>query len=253
MSRGMRVRLTRWAVVAAFLALLEVAPRAGLGDTITLIPLSEMVSRLFSLAVGGQLTQHILATVTEFLLSFVAAAVTGVSLGYVLWRFGRLRRALNPYLTTYYAIPVFAFYPLLLAIFGANLVPIVLIAWAWAVVAVILNTALGLAEIPSVLHKLGKAMRLPLPTRVFRILLPASAPYLFTGLKLDVVYSLIGVIASEFILSTRGLGYLVSNAYTNFATADMYAAILLIVVLALVLTSFLNRVESRVRRHVASH
>lgn len=253
MSRSMRVRLTRWAVVIAFLALLEIAPRAGLGDAITFIPLSEMVSTLFHEAVTGSLNQHIAATALEFLLSFAASAVTGVLFGTLLWRFARLRRALNPYLTTYYAIPVFAFYPLLLAIFGANIVPIVLIAWAWAVVAVTLNTALGLAEIPPVLHRVGRSMRLPLRTRFYRILLPAAAPYVFTGLKLGVVYSLIGVIASEFILSTHGLGYLVSNAYTNFATAEMYAAILLILVLALLLVAILNRLESRARRHVASH
>lgn len=250
MTRELRVRLSRWVLVGAFLGLLEVAPRAGLGDAITLIPLSEMLSTLARLTVSGELAPHFLATMTEFVVSFAAAAITGTALGILLWRFAGVRRALNPYLTTYYAIPIFAFYPLFIAVFGANIIPIVLIAWAWAVVAVVLNTALGLAEIPEVLHKLGRVMGLSLPDRIFRILLPASAPYLFTGLKLAVVYSLIGVIASEFILSTRGLGYLVSYAYTNFHTADMYAAILLILVLALVLTSLLSRLETRVRKHV---
>lgn len=249
MSRDLRVRLCRWALVLAFFGLLEIAPRVGFGDAITLIPLSQMLTTLVALAASGQLTPHVLATLTEFLLSFAAAAVTGTASGLVLWRFTGLRKALNPYLTTYYAIPIFAFYPLFLAIFGANIIPIVLISWAWAVVAVVLNTAIGLDEVPPVLHKLGRAMNMSARKRIFRILLPASAPYLFTGLKLAVVYSLIGVIASEFILSTQGLGYLVSNAYANFRTAELYAAILLILASSVILTSFVNRLESRVRRH----
>jgi NitT/TauT family transport system permease protein len=250
MKDATRVRLTRWAIVLAAIAALEILPRVGLGDAITLIPLSEIAREFFVLLSDGELTPHLLATGGAFVLSFLLAAVTGVPLGFLLWRYQPLKRTLDPYLTTYYAIPIFAFYPLLLAILGFNLLPIVAISWLWAVVAVVLNTAIGFGEVPEVLIKVGRSMNLSRWQILSRIFFPAAVPHIFTGLKLGMVYSLIGVIASEFVLSTRGLGYLVSYSYANFATAAMYSAIIVILVLAILLNSALNRIERRLYEHV---
>jgi NitT/TauT family transport system permease protein len=243
------VRLTRWAVIIAAVATLEIVPRVGLGDAITLIPLSKIVPEFFELLSDGDLTPHLLSTGGAFVLSFLLAGVTGVPLGYLLWRYEPLKRTLDPYLTTYYAIPIFAFYPLLLAIFGFNILPVVVISWAWAVVAVVLNTAIGFGEVPQVLIKVGQSMNLSRWQLLSRIFFPAAVPYVFTGLKLGMVYSLIGVIASEFVLSTQGLGYLVSYNYTNFRTAAMYSAIFLILFLAILLNWALNGIERRLYEH----
>ena len=243
------VRLTRWAVIIVAVAALEIVPRAGLGDAITLIPLSRIVPEFFELLADGELIPHLLSTGGAFVLSFLLAGVTGVPLGYLLWRYEPLKRTLDPYLTTYYAIPIFAFYPLLLAIFGFNILPVVVISWAWAVVAVVLNTAIGFGEVPRVLIKVGQSMNLSRWQLLSRIFFPAAVPYVFTGLKLGMVYSLIGVIASEFVLSTRGLGYLVSYNYTNFRTAAMYSAMFLILFIAILLNWALNSIERRLYEH----
>ena len=249
MSEATKVRLTRWAVILGAIAALEIFPRVGFGDAITLIPLSEIVPELFELLIGGELTEHLLATGGAFFLSFMLAAITGVPLGYLLWRYSIVKRTLDPYLTTYYAIPIFAFYPLLLAILGFNIWPIVAISWAWAVVAVVLNTSIGFGEVPRVLVRVGQSMNLSRWQILTRIFFPAATPYIFTGLKLGMVYSLIGVIASEFVLSTRGLGYLVSYSYTNFQTAAMYSAMFLILALAILLNWALNSIERRLYSH----
>lgn len=249
MTYATRVQLTRWGIILAALVALEVLPRLGVGGAITLLPLSEILAELFEIVAEGEMTEHLLATGGAFFLSFVLAGLTGVPLGFLLWRYTGLRRTLDPYLTTYYAIPIFAFYPLLLAVLGFNIWPVVVISWAWAVVAVVLNTAIGLAEVPEVLIKVGKSMNLNRRQVLGRIFLPAAVPYIFTGLKLGMVYSLIGVIASEFVLSTKGLGYLVSYNYTNFRTSAMYAALLVIVLLAFALNAALNLVERKLYSH----
>lgn len=249
MSYSTKVKATRWAVILACIAALELLPRAGLGDAITLIPLSEILPELFEMLTSGEMTPHLLATGGAFFLSFLLAGLTGVPLGYLLWRYRPIKRTLDPYLTTYYAIPIFAFYPLLLAVLGFNIWPIVAISWAWAVVAVVLNTAIGFGEVPRVLIRVGQSMNLSRWQILSKIFFPASVPYIFTGLKLGMVYSLIGVIASEFVLSTRGLGYLVSYNYTNFRTATMYSAMFLILALAILLNWALNRTERRLYKH----
>lgn len=249
MSEGARVRLARWAVILAAVTALEVIPRSGLGDAITLIPLSEIIPEFFELLVEGELTPHLVATGGAFVLAFLLAAATGIPLGFLLWRYRLLKRTLDPYLTTYYAIPIFAFYPLLLAVLGFNILPVVVISWAWAVVAVVLNTAIGLGEVPEVLVKVGRSMNLSRWKVLSRIFFPAAVPYVFTGLKLGMIYALIGVIASEFVLSTKGLGYLVSYNYVNFATAAMYSAMFLILFLAILLNWALSAIERRLYAH----
>ena len=241
----MKVRAVRWGLIAVCLLALELIPRLGLVNPIALVPLSEMVWQLWLLLTDGILGSHIVRTLTSIVAAGVLAVVTGLPLGVLLWRLDRVKRVLAPYMTTYYAIPIFAFYPLFIAIFGLSAMPVIIIAWAWAVVAIVLNTMIGLDEVPEVLVKVGRSLRLS-PWRMFtRIYFPAATPYIFTGFKLAASYTVIGVIASEFIQAESGVGWFVGFSYNNFAIQNMYAAILLILAFAVLVNSLLLRLERR--------
>lgn len=243
-----RVLLVRVAIVALVLAVVEALPRLGVVDPLTLVPLSEMTEQLVVLLSAGVLTPHLMSTGSMVIAAFVLACVSGMLGGYVLWRSPRTYRVLDPYLTSYYAMPFFAFYPVLVAIFGLSRTPIILIAWAWAVVAVVVGTVGGLRKIPVVYHKVARVYRLSRWQSFRRVYVPAAAPLVFNGVKLALSYSIIGVIASEFILAPNGLGWLVSYNYENFAVAQMYAVMLLIVVFTVVLTSVIGIVQRRLQR-----
>ena len=75
--------------------------------------------------------------------------------------------------------------------------------------------------------------------------LPAAAPHLFTGGKLAVSYAFIGVIASEFILAPAGLGRVISDAYTDFNNRQMYALMLLLIIVATIVNMLLHVVDQR--------
>ena len=75
------------------------------------------------------------------------------------------------------------------------------------------------------------------------VTLPCAAPYVLTGVKLAVAYSLIGVIGAEFIMSRGGMGYEISFAYTNFDNATMYPLILLILAVSIAINAALSRWE----------
>ena len=245
MNEAGRVRAVRWGLIVAFVVALEVIPRLGLVNPIALVPLSEMVWQLWPLISDGILGSHIARTLTSIVVAGALAVVTGLPLGVLLWRLERVRKILQPYLTTYYAIPIFAFYPLFIAIFGLSAWPVIVIAWAWAVVAIVLNTVIGLAEVPEVLVKVGRSLRLS-PWRMFtRVYFPAATPYILTGFKLAASYTVIGVIASEFIQAEAGVGWFVGFSYNNFAIQNMYAAILLILAFAVLVNSLLLRLERR--------
>jgi NitT/TauT family transport system permease protein len=240
-----RVLATRTTVIAAALAFVELAPRAGLVDGLTLVPLSEMIATLAASLTDGEIYPHLLSTGAMIIGSFLLAAVSGVAAGYALWRNDGLRRALNPYLASYYALPVFAFYPVLVAIFGLNRTPVVLLAWAYASIAVVTNTALGFDSVREVHLKVARVYRLTPWQTLRQVQLPAAAPHVFTGLKLAVTYAVIGVIASEFILATQGLGWLVAFHYNSFELAEMYASIVLVMAVAVAVTSLVTLLERR--------
>src|SRR6202022_1152018 len=153
----------------------------------------------------------------------VISVVAGFALGVVVHALPRVRQALDPFFATYYAVPIFIFYPVLIAIFGLSPLPIVLIGVATAVVAMIIATLNGLDRVPRVLTKVARVHRLSPLTTALTLQLPAAAPYLFTGVKLAVSYGFIAVIAAEFILSPAGLGRDIADATAVFNNAHHYA------------------------------
>jgi NitT/TauT family transport system permease protein len=247
-SRRIRVLLARCGALGAVVVAWELLPRAGVLDAFTVVPFSEAVVRAVELLASGEVLGHLASTTLTILVSFLAAVLVGLPAGYLLWRHRLPYRLLNPYFTTYYALPIFVFYPALIAIFGLTVVPVIVIAAAWAVVAVIVNTVTGLDQMPPVYHKVIRIYRLTPWQAMRRVYLAAAAPLIFNGLKLAISYSVIGVIAAEFVLAPDdGLGHLVSFYYNNFALADMYAAVIIIIVFATIATAAVGRVEGAVR------
>ena len=123
-----------------------------------------------------------------------------------------------------------------------------MLATLFAMVAMIMATLTGLDRIPRVLIKTARMQRLSLPAEIWHIRLPAAAPHLFSGLKLAVTYSFIGVIAGEFILSTSGLGHQIAFAYDNFDNATMYGLILFVLCIAIAFNLLVFAYERRLAR-----
>jgi NitT/TauT family transport system permease protein len=221
-------------VILLAVGALEVLCRTGVIPSLTAIPPSAMVVSLYEILGSGRFTPDIAATLRNVAISIAAAMTVGVALGTTLQSRPAIRRIFDPLFATYYAIPLYAFYPLLIVIFGLGDLPQVAIGFLLAVMAVIINTLNGLDRVPGVLLKAARVHRLGYVKTALRIRLPYAAPYVFTGFKLAVAYSFIGVIGAEFITSNRGIGYEISFAYNNFDNPVMYAMILF--VLALVIT-----------------
>jgi NitT/TauT family transport system permease protein len=171
--------------------------------------------------------------------------VLGFALGVVIHALPRVRRALDPFFATYYAVPIFIFYPVMIAIFGLSVIPILLMGVATAIVAMIIATLNGLDRVPRVLTKVARVHRMGPVATALRLKLPAAAPHLFTGVKLAVSYGFIAVIASEFILAPSGLGRVISDAYSDFNNPRMYALMLLLVIVATVVNMVLHVFDQR--------
>ena len=240
-----RVGWIRIAVIAIAIGLLEFCCRVGLIDHRVVIPPSEMADALVKLLIAGQFNGQIMRT---FGIVIVAAAISvagGFALGLVIHALPRVRQALDPFFATYYAVPIFIFYPVMIVIFGLSVMPIVLMGVATAIVAMIIATLNGLDRVPRVLTKVARVHRMGRVATALLLKLPAAAPHLFTGVKLAVSYAFIGVIASEFILAPAGLGRVISDAYSDFNNPQMYALMLLLIIVATVVNLVLHVFDQR--------
>jgi NitT/TauT family transport system permease protein len=240
-----RVGWYRLAVIAGALALLEALCLAGVIDKITMQPPHLIARDLYRMLMSGRMNGAIAKTLSNTLLALALALGMGIVLGALLHRFRSLRDTLDPLFATYYAVPVFAFYPFFIVVFGLGDTPQILIAFMLGVVAVIVNTLNGLDRVPAVLAKTARILRLSPIDTALRITLPAAGPHIVTGVKLAVAYAFIGVIGSEFIMSRGGIGYEISFAYTSFDNATMYPLIVLILLASVAINAALSGWERR--------
>jgi NitT/TauT family transport system permease protein len=224
-----RVRL---ALALVLVLLLEALCRFGVINRFAMIPPSEILWHLGRILAGGTMWPAIVKTLTNVAIACVSAIVAGVILGTLIHGWRALRETLDPLFAAYYAIPVYAFYPLFIVIFGLGDVPQVLIGFMLGLVAVIVNTLNGLDRVPRALVKTARIHRLSPVATALQIALPFAAPTIFTGVKLAVAYSFIGVIGAELIMSRTGLGYEIGFAYNNFDNAVMYPLIVLVLAIA---------------------
>ena len=233
----------RLALLAALFALLEALCAVGTIDRLTMQPPHRMLADLWRMIAAGTLDAAIARTMTNAAAAFLLAMLCGVTGAILLHRVRTLRETLDPLFATYYAIPVFAFYPLLIVLFGLNDIPEIFIGFMLAVVSVVVTTLNGLDRIPRVLLKTARVSQLGGLETARRVVLPYLAPFLLTAARLAIAYALIGVIGAEFIMSSSGMGYEISFAYTNFDNATMYPLILLVVLVSVLLNSLLTRWE----------
>ncbi|MBD1552431.1 ABC transporter permease [Pseudomonas typographi] len=238
----------RLCVVVGFIALVEGLCRTGvIGATVMTAP-SQMASQLLRVLAAGTYNHDIAFSFINIVCAAVLAVVAGFGLGVVIHSLPRLRQALEPLLSSYYAVPTFIFYPVFIVLFGVGHGSIIAIAVLLAIVAMITATLSGLDRIPAVLRKTARVMRLSRARTALAIELPAALPHLFGGVKLAVAYAFIGVIASEFILSGAGMGYAIAYAYNQFDNANMYALMLLVLLSVTLVNGLLNHIDRRLQR-----
>jgi NitT/TauT family transport system permease protein len=238
-----RITLYRILVVAAAVLLLEALCWTRVIDRITMQPPHQIVRDLAVILASGALNAAIAKTLTNAAIALAMALMSGVAFAVVLHRYRALRETLDPLFATYYAVPIFAFYPLLIILLGLGDAPQIMIGYMLGVVAVIVNTLNGLDRVPAVLRKAARIQNMGFVATALLVALPYAAPYVLTGAKLAVAYSLIGIIGAEFIMSRGGMGYEISFAYTNFDNATMYPLILLVLAVSIAINAALSRWE----------
>ena len=186
-------------------------------------------------AFGANWPRHLWATARSTFLGFGIATGLGVILAVAIVHSRVLNQIITPVLVLLQIVPKIAFAPLLLIWFGTGPVPIVVVTFLVAFFPVVVNTAIGLAEVEPELLDMTRVFRMNRWRVLWAIRFPGALPYIFSGLRVASTLAVIGAIIGEFVGSNVGLGYLVLIANNNLNTPLELASIALISTFGLLL------------------
>ena len=231
--------------VLALLLLWELAPRFELVDRTFLPPFSEVLDAWYGLLQSGQLADNTWASLTRSLSGFGLAVAIGVPLGLLIGWYRPVANLLSPLLELFRNTAALALLPVFVLILGigeTSKISIVLYACLWPI---LLNTISAVRSVDPTLIRLARSLDLSAPRLFQKVILPASVPVIFTGVRLAGAVSILVLVAAEMVGAKAGLGYLINASQYNFAIPQMYAGIVTISVIGLVFNQLLVALERR--------
>lgn len=226
-------------------AALEIVCRVGWVRPTTLIAPTAMIRGMIHALSDFATLADFGLTLAEVASATALAAALGIVAGLGLHALPRLRSAFEPFIACYYALPLFALYPVLVVIFGVGPEPIIATGVLYAAMSVVVATLAGLDHIPNVFRKVARVQRLGPFKATLRVFVPACAPEILSGIALSVGYAFVAVIASEFLLASRGIGHAIAEAYNTFHTERMYGLVLTLGLLVVLINIALRHVRRR--------
>lgn len=184
-------------------------------------------------------------TLVRTIFGFALAVVLGALLGIAIGSSRLIYRGLYPVLIGFNSIPKVAVVPVFVIWFGSGAIPAILTAFLVSFFPISVNVATGLAtvepELLDVLRSLGARKRQIL----LKVGLPRSLPYFFASLKIAITLAFVGTIISETVAGSRGIGYLMMAATSNFDTPLVFAGLIVIAILGIVMYALFAVIEQR--------
>lgn len=242
-SQGLRSTAASALLLVVLFVVVEVGVATGILREAGFPLPTEVVACSVGLLAEPEFWQDLARTGLQIGTSIVAGTLLGLVAGIVFWKVPGLGRVFEPYLVSFYAVPLVLFYPMMIVLVGINAWSIVILSSVMAAIPMALNTRTGLQGIRPVHLKLARALRCTPAQTLFQIAVPAAAPLIVAGFRLAVVYALIGSVAMEFTTAQAGLGYRIRYLYETFDNQTMFAYILVVLVLSVVLTVLTALVE----------
>jgi NitT/TauT family transport system permease protein/taurine transport system permease protein len=233
----------RWLILVALLVFWELMPRTQIIPELFLPSLSKTVAVLIK--DWREYTSELMVTLYEVAFAMLIACGFGILAGALVGGIALLRNLLLPVFSSLYAVPIVILYPIFTAWFGIGSESKIAFAGIYGFFPVMLSTAAGIRTIDPQFLLAARSMGATLPQQILRVIIPASVPTVFAGLRLGGALTIIGVVVSEMLTSSAGIGYLVTLNRTILDSPRVFAAILAILVLSIAFYMMARAIESR--------
>ena len=222
------------APIAVLLGGWEILTRSGLISTKIMPTFSSVAAAAVDLIVSGTLGHHLLVSLYRALGGLALSLVVGVLLGFAMATSRRAERFFDPIVSLLYPLPKTALVPLTMVWLGVTDKAAILVIFLAGLLPVVVNTYHGVRSVERVLIWSARSLGTPSRRLFARVVIPASLPYIWNGLRIALPISFIVVISVELVASKVGIGNLI-NGYGALGVYDyMFAAILVFVAVAFV-------------------
>jgi NitT/TauT family transport system permease protein len=233
--------------LALLLALVEIAVRADIIPRSVVARPSDAIAGLVTLQNRADLRNGFLITFGMTSIAMVLELLVALPLGYFLFRRRDFALAYSGWLAALFAAPVFLLYPLFMVIFGRNEITLIIMGFLPGVIPLIIQVEQGFRGVSSTLINVGRSFGVTGWQNLWKIMIPAAAPNIFTGFRLALIYTLINIIAIEYLVDIGGLGRIVADRYFRFDISGTYTAIIAVAAISMLLNWLIGRLERWVR------
>ena len=228
------------------LALWEGLLAAGVGDRRFVPAPSDIFGQFVQVTMSGELITHTLVTLYRVSVGYVIGAAPAVAVGLLMAMSKPVRIFFDPLIAALFPIPKVALMPLLLLAFGFGDASKIALVAIGVFFPVCVNTYAGASNIEKIYWDVGKNFGASHWTMFRRVVLPGALPMIFAGLKIALAVAFIILVASEFVATKSGIGYMIWNSWELLQVDIMFAGIVTIGILGLISSVLFEWVQARV-------
>jgi NitT/TauT family transport system permease protein len=240
----MRLALKRTLLLGCLVALWELVPQLGLIDQFFISRPSLIAERIYEWASSGELIIHLLVTAQEAAGGFVIGTILGTIAGLTLGLLPGWSRALLPLVTVTNALPKLAFAPLLIAWFGFGTSSKVALSAAVVFYFIFFAVYSGIRTSDSVLVANARVLGGRGIDMMWHVYLPSALNWIIAGLRLAVAYAFAAAVIGEYLGSSHGLGYLIVYGKEMLNMTDVFAGLVVVMIIVGSLDAVLRRVAN---------
>lgn len=195
---------------------------------------------------------RVLVSLERVAYGFGLAAVAGVILGAIVGQSVWMMRGLDPVFQILRTVPPLAWLPISLAAFMDSRPSAIFVIFITAIWPVIINTSVGIRNIPQDYRNVAQVLRLNQFEFFFKIMMPAAAPYIFSGLRIGVGLSWLAIVAAEMLTGGVGIGFFIWDAWNSSRLTDIIVALVYIGLVGFVLDKLVSAISTLVTRGTAA-
>ncbi|MET7992217.1 ABC transporter permease [Amycolatopsis sp. NPDC005232] len=246
MRAGGGLLAARIGVLAALVAIWYVVARLGWVSPTVLSPPGTVFAWLGNAFADVQFWSDLAATMLATVIAWVLATAAGVVVGIVLALLPRLERVVDPFLSALNAMPRIALAPVFVVAFGLTINAKIALAFSLVLFISISAARAGVASVDLDHTRLAEVLGASKVQKFTKILLPVAVPAIFGGIRLGLVYALLGTVTAELIGSTDGIGQELQTAAGQFQIEAMYGLLIVLAVIASLINAAMGALERRI-------
>lgn len=214
-------------------------------DSVLIPPLTQIGAAWWKLLASGKLLPNLTMSLATLAAGFFLAVLLGIVVGLLMGRFRAVEHFLDLYINSLMSAPAIAFVPVLILWFGLGVQSRIAVVFLFAVFVIIINTMTGVKQVDSILVEMARSFGAKEREIFFKIILPASMPAIMAGVRLGMGRAVKGMVTAEMLLTLTGIGAMIMQYGSAFATDSLFAVILTILIIAMIATKLVQWVDRR--------